>query len=107
MRYLISTNKGNYMIYNINKDIILNENYIKEVINIIHYVTKKYKDDIIKCNNRNISDEIRVNELIQSWANHMRRLGTKPVALYQVKIKTNKYNYLWEFNKKELTRCVI
>jgi hypothetical protein len=83
-----------------------------ELLNLLYAITTKAKNKIQGLtsqleSNKSIPGhaedfEKMINTEIQKWSDKVRRLGGTPMALYQVKIPSNKGAFFWDFPKVEL-----
>jgi hypothetical protein len=76
-------------------------NKTKNEINALNSQMNFFKGQPIK------SDEVqfKLNEVMQKWAEKVKRLGGIPLGLYKVQIpETTKQSWLWEYPSAELVK---
>lgn len=50
----------------------------------------------LSLNRNNVEAQEEINEVLQKWADHVRRLGGIPVSLYKVRILGKDDTYTWD-----------
>ena len=99
-------------IYPLTENIHFSYEQALELIPLMTRITTKTKREINILNsqlaltkkNTPKADEIQVkiNTILQSWSEKIRKLGALPVSFSSVRILSNEHNYLWEYPEKNL-----